>query len=984
MTHELVLTSVSQGLEPKSQGFCAVAATDGLTPQLAMRLKSVSDYRHVFDPNSDDAAKNPVVYSHLIVAGTDSTFHILSRIADAGIDFQHQPNRFAHHVVLNELEEVPEGPAWVLAQAGFHFTQWLTPSVRFLRGRPLPSLTAPPPLTRLHVIERERQRLDPQKMSLDPVVDGEGTTTPGSTNSTCPTWKHVTGDAGWGGVLAATVRSGRQAVILYPPGMNVLPLFVEALSMLPPSMRWKATFTTCFTTLPEHVACQWKAIPADAPEVKQFDLDDPSLFVLNLALPLSKAPLGPYVDFARHGSENSLPENEMQADLFEEVNEVPSTDILFPNNAGETPSEADEPPVSSAPPSVAPVFTDDPSTTSPPPTAPVPVPPVQQSTDAFHIRTSDEKSKGVVSTLLNTKSRGMFYTLFGAAFLAVLALAVFLADQLFNLGLLRKPTASTTTAAPKKPKGGARHDSKPNDAGSKLATGSIDEQRQRNALESERQAKEQEAAQEALKRQQREAAEKARFEATEKLKQDTVGLDQFLHEFKPPQFLAFHIPNADSPARSQTFAEFASMYPFGSALHFEFMPLLMHRRIRMETKKQVRYLDEKPSRPEPSPPKPEEEPKPGSKLDGPATDENAVTSEEPEIATEFRIPDPNRLEWTVFGIDVLTEHATPLLGLKLTPDGLVVDWLDDALKPQFFDDVALLSLGFLRFGVVGVKDFSKLQSVPLFKPSIVDPVYPSKVFAAPKDADPEAVDSKPGVYTVPMPFAEEPWKSIFADGSVPCLLQLNVDVVPESPSGIEKINVIDMKSPARYFVDFETSIMARKIESQNRETVVPITVSVEAVTTPSAVSWTDRLADRIKLYENEFETNKANSTEATKELNEINQKLLNLGGAGDSELRKRRNELNATVRSLDNRNKEIKDTLEKMPGAHEKLVHNDELHFDYSVSLLPTKGNDESEEVRLSNEKSILLLQSRDAVKKEIKQENDEKPENIAPVPKED
>ena len=68
----------------------------------------------------------------------------------------------------------------------------------------------------------------------------------------CRTWQQLTGDAGWGGVLAETAAgpSSRQAVLVFQPGMDMLPLLAESLALLPAELRWRVSFSTYFTKLP--------------------------------------------------------------------------------------------------------------------------------------------------------------------------------------------------------------------------------------------------------------------------------------------------------------------------------------------------------------------------------------------------------------------------------------------------------------------------------------------------------------------------------------------------------------------------------------------------------------------------------------------------------------------------------------------------------------------------------------------------------------
>src|SRR5262249_18572334 len=72
----------------------------------------------------------------------------------------------------------------------------------------------------------------------------------------------LAGDAGWGGALAETAlhKPGRSAVIVFRPGMDLLPLIVEAVALLPPQKRWEVTFSTFFTQLAPGMECQWRCV----------------------------------------------------------------------------------------------------------------------------------------------------------------------------------------------------------------------------------------------------------------------------------------------------------------------------------------------------------------------------------------------------------------------------------------------------------------------------------------------------------------------------------------------------------------------------------------------------------------------------------------------------------------------------------------------------------------------------------------------------
>ena len=319
MTHELILTSVAQGLDPKDHGFCPVAADSEISPRVIQYLTALSGYRHVAAELDQSSQWNPVAYSHFILPG--ELEHVLSRVAGTGVDYQGHPNTLAHHVVLERMECPAESPAWLLALPCFHLSTWNGSPVRFSQGRPIPTLTNPPSLTRRQQIARQFRWLDPQKIALTGLVDSEASaylaacqnndgqitlSTPPTTP--CPAWKELTGDSGWGGVLAETVFTGQPVVLIYNPEQNILPLFVEALALLPEYSAWRTTFCTYFTGLPEETPCQWKGVIAGSEEVEPL-IKDLNNLVIDLTVMLGEAPSGKYVDFARLGQEHMLPQD---------------------------------------------------------------------------------------------------------------------------------------------------------------------------------------------------------------------------------------------------------------------------------------------------------------------------------------------------------------------------------------------------------------------------------------------------------------------------------------------------------------------------------------------------------------------------------------------------------------------------------------------------------------------------------------------------
>ena len=265
--HELVYTSAPQGLKPGSQGFCTVACSVGLPPNLLMRLESLSGYRPLVLPGQHaagghSASIHPVVRSYLVLRVGGADWHVLSRIADAGIDYTQRSNKIAHHVVLEPSELPPAGPAALLASESRFYRSWDDEPKLIMKPAPFPQVQSQPQI--------------------------------------CKFWERVTGDAGWGGFLADTVRDNRQVNLVVSPEIDVTALFAESLALLPPGLRWQTTLTTYFTRFPSGTDCRWRCIMAGSPEMSQIGLT-PDAMVIDLTQPLKTPVPTPLVKAARNG-----------------------------------------------------------------------------------------------------------------------------------------------------------------------------------------------------------------------------------------------------------------------------------------------------------------------------------------------------------------------------------------------------------------------------------------------------------------------------------------------------------------------------------------------------------------------------------------------------------------------------------------------------------------------------------------------------------
>lgn len=264
MSHELLYTSAPKGLKSGSRGFCTVVCTQGMPVPLITALESLSAYRHVHPPGDRNAAKNPVAWSHLKMNVAGRAYHVLSRIADYGLDYSQRGNKLAHHLALETPEQTTGGPASLLEQSGNLETDWDGQPRLLPAGRRLRTGSRPP--------------------------------------AVCTAWQAMTGDAGWAGVLAEGFLANpeRQVYIVFEPGMDLLPLMAEALALLPAERRWEVTFSTYFTSLPPGVSCNWRCVLSGSPEAEQARKFGKALHI-DLCHPVPPATGGSLVLAARTG-----------------------------------------------------------------------------------------------------------------------------------------------------------------------------------------------------------------------------------------------------------------------------------------------------------------------------------------------------------------------------------------------------------------------------------------------------------------------------------------------------------------------------------------------------------------------------------------------------------------------------------------------------------------------------------------------------------
>ena len=264
MAQELIYTSFPKGVKPGVSGFCTVAVSPNMAPNLISRLEGLSGYRHLYMPGTPEADLNPPNWSHVVISVGNAESHVVYRVADAGLDYTGRSNKLAHFIVLDKNDLAPCGPAAMLTTPGLIDVAFDQQVGTRPFSRPIPcQLVSPRP---------------------------------------CLAWRQAAGDAGWAGELAQTAWTGKYACIVCKPGMNVLALIQEAMALLPPERRWKTTFSTYYSKLPMGIDCQWRCVVAGTPEAAQAIAEVGSGLVIDLSNgALASAPDSPAAASARAG-----------------------------------------------------------------------------------------------------------------------------------------------------------------------------------------------------------------------------------------------------------------------------------------------------------------------------------------------------------------------------------------------------------------------------------------------------------------------------------------------------------------------------------------------------------------------------------------------------------------------------------------------------------------------------------------------------------
>ena len=84
MPQQLIYTSSPRGLVVGRSGYCTVACSEGMREALQTRLEQLSHYDH----GANSSKICPVICAYRLVDIRGTRYHVLSRIADAGLTLE--------------------------------------------------------------------------------------------------------------------------------------------------------------------------------------------------------------------------------------------------------------------------------------------------------------------------------------------------------------------------------------------------------------------------------------------------------------------------------------------------------------------------------------------------------------------------------------------------------------------------------------------------------------------------------------------------------------------------------------------------------------------------------------------------------------------------------------------------------------------------------------------------------------------------------
>lgn len=213
MAYRLIFTSSTRALSGSRTGFCTVARSKSMSEKLANIVERCGTY-------DNDKMSGAPVFSHRIVNFANTSYHVLTRVSDAGADYTNRSNYLAEHIVLSPEECVLLAtPAQFLLDKSDWIDSW-NEEPRFLEDVE---------------IKKAQARFDPPSKN----------------------WEKLFGDAS----KAALLLEASPSIFASPKdAQTLLELYAESASLLPQKIKaWDYTFTTAIQRGENPSDFNWKA-----------------------------------------------------------------------------------------------------------------------------------------------------------------------------------------------------------------------------------------------------------------------------------------------------------------------------------------------------------------------------------------------------------------------------------------------------------------------------------------------------------------------------------------------------------------------------------------------------------------------------------------------------------------------------------------------------------------------------------------------------
>ena len=229
MAHHLIFTSMERTLKGGS-GYGIAAQTSGIPSVLSDELTKIAAYVEIYPGGDPNRRFNPINYFFYRF----NSWYILGRLSSANNDYSGRSNYLGEFFALEQSELQDCGPVSLLLELPF-----------------------------LEAFQGEARQLP---FCVIPRLGDKG---PGI----CKNWADITGDPGWGGVLAEKFQTNQPTMVLYDKalqGRNSLALIAESLNLLSPGERWSITFSTHVEGFPKGNQMRLRMLQQGGKQTREF------------------------------------------------------------------------------------------------------------------------------------------------------------------------------------------------------------------------------------------------------------------------------------------------------------------------------------------------------------------------------------------------------------------------------------------------------------------------------------------------------------------------------------------------------------------------------------------------------------------------------------------------------------------------------------------------------------------------------------------